>query len=385
MRTLRVASLTLAAACIASAFVACSDATPTGGVDPAVTRIEIRPRDTAVTLGSSVKVSAVALDAAGHVLTAKPELQLTGPARMEADGSVTGLAYGRAVVHATLGIFRDSIGVAVVPPGRLAGLEGSRPFFAFVMNTDGSGSKPALHDAGWSGRVLWSRDHARLLLSSGADNAGPFRITEIATSDGTPRTVWTPTVASNQTWPSYSPDGSWVYFVQVSGDTFSQFTSGEGGVGGIWRVHPDGSSASEIVPAPTQTTQGWRSPTASPDGARLAYLVNAGDLVVRDLAAGTTQTIPGLNAYMVEWSPTDDRLLTVGSGGVWVMAPDGSGRRQVAAYVQGADPHASWSPDGKWIVWQSGYGIDLVQLDPTLTVRLPFVIHAFALAWTTAP
>jgi Tol biopolymer transport system component len=272
-----------------------------------------------------------------------------------------------------------------VPPGRLAGIDGSLPFAAFVMNTDGSALKRPLRGVGWSTRLLWSKDHTQLLLSSGADNGGPFRIVEIAVSDASMRTVWTPTVTSNQTWPSYSPDGSWIYFVQVLGDATSEFTYGDGGVGAIWRVHTDGNSAQEIIPAPTQTTQGWRSPTASPDGTRLAYLVNDGDLVLRDLATGGTLSITGLNAHTVEWSPTDDRLLTAGKNGVWVMAADGSDRRQVAAYVQGADVHASWSPDGKWIVWQSGYGIDLVQLDSLLTVRLPFMITAFAPAWTGAP
>jgi WD40 repeat protein len=381
----RVALLPSAVACLASFLIGCGDATATGGLNAAITHIEIRPRDTAVTLGSSVTVSVVALDEAGHVLPAKPELHVTGPARIEADGSVTGVGYGRAVLQATLGAFHDAGSVVVVPSGRLAGLNGSLPFFAFVMNTDGSGLKLQLRDAGWSSRVLWSRDHARLLLSSGASNGGPFRIVEIAASDGTLRTVWTPTIASNQTWPSYSPDGSWVYFVQVLGDATSKFTYGDGGVGAVWRVHPDGSSAQEIVPPPTETTQGWRSPTASPDGTRLAYLVNDGDLIVRDLATGATQTVSGLNAHMVEWSPTENRLLTAGSNGVWVMMADGNDRRQLGAYTPGADVHASWSPDGKWIVCQNGYGIDLVQLDPLLTVRLPFMITSFALAWTTAP
>ncbi|HEY1301902.1 MAG TPA: hypothetical protein VGF24_00030, partial [Vicinamibacterales bacterium] len=380
MSVYRVALVQSVVACLASSLTGCGDATPIVAVNPAITRIEIRPRDTAVTLGSSVKVVVVALDDTGHIVQASPTLLVTGPARIETDGSVTGVAYGRATLHATLGALRDSGIVAVVPPGRLAGFIGSYPFFAFVMNTDGSAYRQ-LRDAGWPGRVLWSRDHARLLFSSGYD-LGPLRIVEITASDATLRTVWTPPVASHQTWPSYSPDGSWVYFVQVLGSATSAFGDSDGGVGGVWRVRPDGSSAQEIVPPPTQTTQGWRSPTASPDGTRLAYLVNDGDLVVRDLATGETQTIGGLNAHTVEWSPSENRLLTVGASGLWVMTPDGSDRRQLGTYLPGVDVHASWSPDGKWIVWQSGYGIDLIQLDPALDVRLPFFIHPFELAWT---
>ena len=55
----------------------------------------------------------------------------------------------------------------------------------------------------------------------------------------------------------------------------------EGGTGAIWRVRRDGSSAQEVVPAPSGG--GWLSPSLSPDGSSLAYVGTDGTLFIRTL------------------------------------------------------------------------------------------------------
>ena len=143
----------------------------------------------------------------------------------------------------------------------------------------------------------------------------------------------------------------------------------EGGTGAIWRVRRDGSSAQEVVPAPSGG--GWLSPSLSPDGSSLAYVGTDGTLFIRTLANGTTRTISGLSASSVVWSPNADRLLIAGRAGLFVVGADGSGRRQLRpGIVWGRD--AAWSPDGDWVVWNSGGGIELVRLEPELALTLPF-------------
>jgi Tol biopolymer transport system component len=135
--------------------------------------------------------------------------------------------------------------------------------------------------------------------------------------------VWSPPAATQQGWPSYSPDGEWIYFVHIVGS----WDYAEGGTSAISRVRRDDSSAQEVVPAPAGG--GWLSPSLSPDGNSLAYLGTDGTVVVRALANGTTRTIAGLSAASVVWSPNAARLLIAGRAGLSVVGADGSGQRQL--------------------------------------------------------
>ena len=347
-------------------------------------RIAIVPRDTAVRLGREVRLSIAVRDRYGNVRPEVPIVQARPGIRLEGDGRVTGLAYGRSSIVAHSGTSTDSGSVTVVPPGRLAGFHGSSLFHAFVVNTDGSGADGFLRRVGWpGGSVRWSRDGTRVLMSAAPVWPGSYRLYDVSASDRSERLVWSPPQGTNQGWPDYSRDGDWIYFLHVVGP----HDYGTDGRGGVWRVRPDGSSPQEIVPPPA-AGPGWFSPSASPAGDRLAYVAGDGTLFVRTLADGSIRTIAGLSAMTVQWSPNGDRLLVAGRSGLFIMNPDGSGRRQLRPQVWGLD--AAWSPDAKWVVWNSGAGIELVQLDPELAITLPFsygpvLESGWGFAWTNQP
>lgn len=341
-------------------------------------RVAIAPHDTAVRLNRDVVLSIAVRDRYGNVRPEVPTIQAGPGIRVQGDGRVTGLSHGRATLVAKFGAFSDTGSVTVVPPGRLAGMHGSSVFYAFVVNTDGSGADRFLRQVGWpGGAVRWSRDGAHVLLSAGFVWTGSFRLYEVAVSDRSERLVWSPPQGTHQGWPDYSRNGEWIYFVHVVG----RWDYAEDGIAGIWRVRPDGSSAEEIVPPP-RTGRGWISPSLSPDGNHLAYVGgDDGTLFVRTLGDGATRAIAGLSATSVQWSPNGDRLLVAGRLGLIVVGPDGSGRRQLRTGVAwGRD--AAWSPDGNWVVWNSGGGVELAQLDPELFLTLPFFREpAFSGGW----
>jgi hypothetical protein len=344
--------------------------------------VGIVPTDTAVTLGENTRISIAVRDREGNARSEIPTIQSSAGIRVEPDGRVTGLSYGRSTIVAKFGTYADTASVTVVPPGRLAGVHGSSVFYTFAMNTDGSSTDWFVHQVGWpGGSVQWLTDAKRLLISDAPVWPGPYRIREITVSDRSERLVWSPPDGTNQTWADLSRNGEWIYFVHVIGNNYYA-TDGRGG---IWRVRPDGSSPAEVVPPPPSGT-GWFSPTTSSAGTLLAYVGGDGTVYVRTLSTGATVVIPGLQAESVQWAPNDDRLAVVGhAGGLYIVSADGTSRRRLRpGFAYGG--YVAWSPDGKWVMWHSGLDLELVQLDPELVVALPFLRSgACCFAWTNRP
>ena len=139
--------------------------------------------------------------------------------------------------------------------------------------------------------------------------------------------------------PELSPDGRRLVFAR---SVQAMCSSSQLMVAGA-----DGSDVRQLV-------QGLGyDPSWSPDGTRIAYAVDPGDLgrcagpsglsVVR--ADGTDgRIITRVERGEPAWSPSGRQLVADGGDGLHVLAPDGSGSRRIT----GAGNYgASWSPDGQ--------------------------------------
>jgi len=135
-----------------------------------------------------------------------------------------------------------------------------------------------------------------------ADGSGPYRITYH-------------TAARYFVEPSFSADGQWIVFeAEIDAPDDQQ-------QGSIWKVRADGTGLAQLTDGP-------------------------GD--------GTDDRQPN-------WSPNDDCILfqrrapASDDWNLYTLTPDGSDIRPVTS-APSSDTDASWSPDGRWIVYSSDYG-----------------------------
>jgi len=115
--------------------------------------------------------------------------------------------------------------------------------------------------------------------------------------------------------PSFSADGEWIVFErddEVPDDSRQ---------GSIWKVRAGGSDLTELTDSPGGGSDD-RQPNWSPAGDRILF----------------QRRQPGSE----DWN-------------IFTMAPDGSDIRPVTTSSAG-DTDASWSPDGRWIVYSSDHG-----------------------------
>ena len=193
---------------------------------------------------------------------------------------------------------------------------------------------------------IWTRDGASILYTYtpyliGAPSAeSQPRIERVPVSGGAPQVVLREATAT-----APSPDGRLLVYLKSTnrGDA-------------LWLSNADGSDAREIVPA--SRFLGLAYPRISPDGSQIA------------LAA--TIDLPAPPGPAAPRPPFDWRRAVAAHGlpwDVWLVSLDGSNLRRLTYMVED-DPSLAWSPDGKWLAIQGGYGLTLVETAGTRTDRL---------------
>ena len=147
-------------------------------------------------------------------------------------------------------------------------------------------------------------------------------------------------------WPRWSPDGFRIAYQTDPGD--------------VWVMDANGSNARRLV-------TGFR-PSWSPDGSRIAYMANGTqgsfDILVTDAAGGGVSerlAFSSLDEWSPAWSPDGAHIaFTRGvwnardHGDIWIMGADGSNARALVERPL-ADTDPAWAPDGKTLVFN---GID---------------------------
>ena len=137
----------------------------------------------------------------------------------------------------------------------------------------------------------------------------------------------------------------------------------------LWLADADGTGGRELVPA--TRFLGLAYPRISPDGSQIAVAATV------DLPAPPGPTVPrnpfawhpaaGIRAHGLPWD-------------IWLLSIDGSNLRRLTYMVED-DPSLAWSPDGRWLAIQGGYGLTLVEPGGTRTERLSRQASFGAIDW----
>ena len=341
--------------------------------------IRLKPGDTTIVVGGGFTQDALIIDRGGNELNLRPVFASSDPAlTVSPTGAVQGTSAARAGVSVTYAAqtvtLRETAMVSVVPYGRIA--QG--------IATGGTSVTSAIAIRRSDGLVIksfptnlapfqsgWSPDGLRIYFTGTDPGTATYRLFALNVGDGSvvpivPSSV-SPLSGQFLDWPASSQDGSWLYF-----------SANKPGTGiSIWRIHPDGSGAEQLV-ASAGPGPGPSSPSPSPDGTRVAYVLG-NDVKILTIATATTNTIHGTGADEVRWAPSGERLATRGGAGLYVVNSDGSGMTQIASnnsLPRGLD----WSPDGRWILVTIGSVPTIV--DPASGLMLPTPLYGAGLSWS---
>jgi dipeptidyl aminopeptidase/acylaminoacyl peptidase len=203
------------------------------------------------------------------------------------------------------------------------------------------------------GRVLtspgWSPDGSRVVFArSRGEPTGPDLWTMRADGSDARFLAGTPHA---DLIPTFSPDGSRVAFVAHATTRFL-----------LQVVSADGSGLRALFDAPFTFSYDW-----APDSRRIVVAHEGGAMSIVDVESGRIERLPDVGGDWPSWSP-DGKLIAFGrlgnqiaGGRLHVMAPDGTGLRQLSAQPI-AEP-AAWAPDsrslafvGRRIVTYARYG-----------------------------
>lgn len=226
----------------------------------------------------------------------------------------------------------------------------------FTMSEDGSDIRQITRTGeGINDRqAAWSPDGAAIVF---VRDVGPFYEIWIMDHEGGDQRRLTTGFYDSS--PTFSPDGRYISFwrstvgvcvmrrdgsglVNVTGPSYnagSWLPTGprivyDDGSGNNFSVRPDGSDSQPILAAAGEV----RSPTWSPDGARIAFLRESAyfDLWVMDSSGGNqvTLVVAGVdvadNCQTPSWSPDGSKIIfTVEGTGIYTIRADGTGLTMV--------------------------------------------------------
>ncbi len=319
-------------------------------------RFDFAPRDTAVYVGARYAIRVRLLDRVNNELTGFTAASSGGPISLVGT-DVQANATGRGYVALEMGAVADTAWVSVVPRGTLGVYLGRR-------HTGEGTAISMLSIDGSHYRLLADYPNARFVsmgpswTPDGSEIIYHYEggIYTVDLTGNISLAVLPSVLPGPAELPRFSRDGAFLYL----GASHDQGT----GSGNIWRVSPDGASASGVTPRLLYREDGGPSP--SPDRTRLVYHsqgspdIHTWKIRVVDLLTGVVDALD-IVGEGPRWSPTGDWIAFVQGEILMIMRPDGSGLRAVADAGVRFIPGIDWSPDGEWIA---------ARLRPPLSVAL---------------
>jgi Tol biopolymer transport system component len=241
-------------------------------------------------------------------------------------GNTTGIVYGVRCSSLTLP------GERIAWRATLFGTSGPQ---LYTMRGDGTGRQPLLDDD-WAKDVEWSQDRTKLYYSSLTSEPGVAIYSVNEDGSGSHRI----TIATNWQYdPSSSPDGQRIAFDVMSTN--------------IWVANANGSN-----------------PVRLSEGNQAAWAPSADSILFHKGSAIWIMAANGANAHELiadaewpHWSPNGSRILflrpppvTGGLPAWWVAKADGTGGVMVVELANLENWSASWSPNGRKIVYYDAVG-----------------------------
>lgn len=337
-------------------------------------RMLLSPTDTPVVVGRSYQIKASAVDRYQNPVDSPATFtRVAGPIEILQDGTVRGTAVGRGEVSIQIGPVVGSAFTSVVPDATIA----LRDYGRFIGDTlgfaqvslDGSnhrwiavtGVTPTSYAPSNALAPQWLPGGRELLYMRIVN--GEMRLFIGDSTRTARRLIEAPYGVNWEADADVTADGAWVYF--NGRDTT--------GTPAIWRVSTSGGTPERVTTLRIGNEFLW--PSVSPDGTRLAYVLDSRAYVL-DLQTGVATQLSPNQATGTVWSPTGDWILYAVSlpdagfsGPLRLVRPDGTGDRPLGdgAY----HPGGTWSPDGKYVIALAAYPRGWELLDVTSDLRLP--------------
>lgn len=200
----------------------------------------------------------------------------------------------------------------------------------------------------------WSPDYQKVAFIS--KRRGNWEIFSM-NADGSGQTPLTTSMAGS--WddhPSWSPDGTRIYFAHITPDPVSLTYHSE-----VYSVKPNGTGVTKVSNSPNANLY---DPSVSPDGKKILVTrmttnnVTSGHLFTINTSGGSLTPITNttLGEGMGAWSPDGRKIAFIINNGapdyreLATVNADGTALTVILERV-GSQEHPSWAPDGGRIVF----------------------------------